>query len=121
MAIPVGRDETTAAFFDGTAQGKFLIRRCVPAGHASRPQARQCSTCGATELEWSEASGEAELVSWAVLADGALIAIGELDEGPWWWTKLVADDPSSLAGGTRLRITYQQEEDSEAVPIFELA
>jgi uncharacterized OB-fold protein len=121
MAIPVARDETTAAFFDGTAQGRFLIRRCLPHGHASRPQARQCSTCGATELEWSESSGAARLVSWAVLSADSIVAIGELEEGPWWWTKLVAADPAVLASGTPLLITYEQEEGSEAVPIFKLA
>lgn len=122
-AFPVARDDTSAPFFEGTEQGEFLLRRCLPHGHVSRPQARQCSSCGATDLEWTEASGSASLVSWAVLSRDplAIVAIGELDEGPWWWTKLVAGDPAALAAGTALRITYQQDEGSEAVPIFELA
>lgn len=121
--FPVARDDTSAPFFEGTEEGRFLIRRCVPHGHLSRPQARQCSICGSTDLDWTEASGNAALVSWAVLSRDplAVVAIGELDEGPWWWTKLVADDISTLTAGTRLRITYQQDEGSEAVPIFELA
>jgi uncharacterized OB-fold protein len=121
MAIPVARDETSTPFFDGTAQGRFPLRRCEPSGHLSRPQARQCSTCGSTDLGWVDASGEARLISWAVLPSGEMVAIGELAEGPWWWTKLVAGDASSLTEGTPLRIAYQRDDGSEAVPIFELA
>ncbi len=62
---PVVRDEATAEFFDGTAAGQFLLRRC-PAGHFSEPPAAQCTTCGATDLHWSPAGGGATLVSWAV-------------------------------------------------------
>lgn len=121
--FPVARDDTSAPFFEGTEAGRFLIRRCLPHGHLSRPQARQCSTCGTAELEWTEASGAVSLVSWAVLSREplAIVAIGQLEEGPWWWSKLVADDTSTLAAGTPLRIAYQQDEGSEAVPIFELA
>ena len=88
--VPVVRDDTSAPFFEGTEEGKFLIRRCLPAGHLSRPQARQCSTCGATELEWTEAAGSASLVSWAVLSTEplAIVAIGDSRRvrggGPGW-------------------------------------
>jgi hypothetical protein len=121
--VPVGRDDTTAEFFDGTAVGKFLIRRCQPHGHASRPQARQCSTCGSTELRWDEASGAARLISWAVLPGdpSRVVAVGQLAEGPWWWTKLTAPDPGALTAGVALRLAYEQEEGSETVPYFELA
>jgi hypothetical protein len=128
----VGRDETTAAFFDGTAAGQFLIRRCSPAGHASRPQVRQCSTCGSTELRWEPASGQARLVSWAVVpgrrggeddAPGppTVVAVAELDEGPWWWSQIVGADPASLVEGQRLRIGFERAEGGEVVPVFEVA
>jgi uncharacterized OB-fold protein len=122
----VGRDDTTTAFFDGAAGGQFLIRRC-PAGHASRPQARQCSTCARVDLRWEPASGRARLVSWAVVpARGAsageaptVPALVELDEGPWWWTAVVGADPESLTEGLRLRVIFEQPEGGEAVPVFE--
>ena len=52
---PVRRDDATAEFFDGTAAGQFLLRRC-PAGHYSEPQAAQCTTCGRAELDWVPAA-----------------------------------------------------------------
>jgi hypothetical protein len=120
-AGPVGRDDSTAAFFDGTAAGQFLIRRCQPAGHASRPQARQCATCGSTELRWEPAAGGGRLVSWAVVPGRGVVAIVELDDGPWWWSELVGADPATLTEGQRLRLVFEQPEGGEAVPVFEPA
>jgi uncharacterized OB-fold protein len=147
---PVVRDEATAEFFDGTAARQFLLRRC-PARHFSEPPAAQCTTCGATDLHWTPASGAATLVSWAVTwsrpAAGepqvrTVLVIGELDEGPWWWGQLAgtsaddgeADDqladcgvPESggevrLTVGQALRIEFRRAEgEYEAVPVFVLA
>jgi uncharacterized OB-fold protein len=124
---PVGRNEASADFFDGTANGEFLLRRCAPHGHLSRPQAHQCSECGSADLSWTAASGRARLVSWVIIpargdeADTPQIpAIGELDEGPWWWSKLVGADPDLLAEGRPLRIVYERADEGEAVPVFVL-
>jgi len=147
---PVVRDDATADFFDGTAAGQFLLRRC-PAGHFSEPPAAQCTTCASTELQPIPAAGGATLVSWAVTwsrpaagepARRTVLAIGELDEGPWWWGQLSgtgADDgvpagevPESsvpagrgevrLTVGQPLRIEFRRADgDYEAVPVFVLA
>jgi uncharacterized OB-fold protein len=129
---PVQRDEATAEFFDGTAAGRFLLRRC-PAGHISEPAVTQCTSCPATDLDWIEARGGANLVSWAVTwsrpSDDdeprrTILVIGELDEGPWWWTQLATDlDPQAagLAAGRRLRIEFHRADaEHEAVPVFVL-
>jgi uncharacterized protein len=128
---PVGRNGATEEFFDGTAAGEFLLRRCRPHGHLSRPQARQCAECGSTELTWEPASGRARLVSWVVVPVGSqegepdappqLPVIGELEEGPWWWSKLVGADVASLVEGMPLRLVYERAEGGEAVPVFVLA
>jgi uncharacterized OB-fold protein len=126
---PVVRDTATAAFFDGTSAGQFLLRRC-PAGHMSEPAVAQCTTCAATDLVWAAAGGGATLVSWAVSYGRAgvgepptrtVLVIGELDEGPWWWTQLDGDC-DELAVGRRLRIEFRRAGDGEheAVPVFVL-
>jgi uncharacterized OB-fold protein len=124
---PVARDAATAEFFDATAAGKFLLRRC-PAGHFSEPPAAQCTTCASTSLRWEAARGGATLVSWAVAwaraAGGdepqpTVLVIAELDEGPWWWSQLVDADPANLAVGQRLRIEFRRAApEHEAVPVF---
>jgi uncharacterized protein len=127
---PVGRNEASGDFFDGTSSGEFLLRRCAPNGHRSRPQAHQCSECGSTDLTWVPASGRARLVSWVVIASRGdeagphhppqVPVIGELEEGPWWWSKLVGAEPDSLTEGLPLRIAYERADRGEAVPVFVL-
>ena len=127
---PVARDAATAEFFDGTAAGRFLLRRC-PAGHFSEPQAAACTTCASTDVGWAAAAGGAMLVSWTVVwgrpagdtePERTILVIGELDEGPWWWSQLVDADAASLAVGQRLRIEFRRAADEhEAVPVFTLA
>jgi uncharacterized protein len=129
---PVARDEATAAFFDGTAAGQFLLR-CCPDGHFSEPAAVQCTSCASTELRWEPASGGATLVSWAVTwgkpagdqpPQRTILVIAELDEGPWWWSQLASDagGQPDLAVGQRLTVAFARPDgEHEAVPVFERA
>lgn len=126
MSMPaVARDEATGEFFDGTAAGVYLIRRCEPHGHASKPQALQCSECASEDLRWEPSSGEAKLVSWAVLPAPApppaarpVVAVAELREGPWMWAALICDDPDLLREGMALRIAFERPPGSEAIPVL---
>ena len=125
----VARDEATAEFFDGTASGVYLIRRCVQYGHASKPQAELCSVCGSQDLRWEPASGEAKLVSWVVVPGRAMdpdgpppeptiVAIGQLSEGPWMWAQLLNADPEAVHDGMALRIAFERPPGSEAIPVL---
>jgi uncharacterized OB-fold protein len=124
---PVARNEATNQFFDGTARGEFLLKRCS-AGHYSRPQAVQCRECGLAPLEDVPAAGVVRLVSWVVVPGRAgggerppeltIPAIVEFDEGPWWWSMLVGADPADLRQGMRLTMEFERPEGSEAIPVF---
>lgn len=124
---PLERDADTAPFLDGTSRGEFLLRRC-PQGHWSEPSASTCTTCGWSGLAWAASSGDARLVSWAVThgrPEGdvppprRVLAVVELEEGPWWWTSLVDADPDVLTPGAPLRVDFvRAAEQYEAVPVF---
>jgi uncharacterized protein len=126
----VVRDERTAAFFDGTAAGQFLLRRCARCQAWLTPLAVQCGPCGSATLTWAPAAGGAKVVSWAVPhtrpdADGrtetTVIAVVELDEGPWWWTQIADAAPDAVTAGARLQVDFQRASDeSEYVPVFRL-
>ena len=49
---PPGRDEASAAWFDGLAEGVLLIHRCPRCGRHSRPDAAACPVCHADRLDW---------------------------------------------------------------------
>jgi uncharacterized protein len=129
---PVVRDDATAPFFDATASGTLLLRRC-PDGHVSEPSAQGCTSCGRTDLEWTPASGDATVLSWSVVhrrpqdtgdsVPVTILVLAELAEGPWWWSQTIdLPDPSRLAIGVPLNVTFvRHDDDSEAVPVFRLA
>jgi hypothetical protein len=126
------RDDDTAEFLDATARGQFLVKRCNH-GHFSEPAAAACTTCASPELSWTAASGRARLVSWAVThnaePDGEpgrqVLVIGELEEGPWWWSCLPGADPDALQAGDPLLLDFERPEGTgdtaEALPVFRLA
>ena len=127
MIIPVTREAETAEFFDGTAAGEFRLRRSRVTGEILGPQA--CTdSAGSTDLEWIAAAGTGHVVSWAVSygkpADGvqvpqSVIAIVELDEGPWWWTELLDTDPGELREGLPVQVGFVRPEGSrETLPVF---
>lgn len=130
----VRRDPATAGFFDGTARGEFLLRRCRDCGALGEPYLRQCRGCESARLEWVPASGRGRVISWSVVhgrpaEDGArprtVVAIAELDEGPHWWAEILDADPDvvtdqGLAAGQRVTIGFEQVQDHEAVPVFRL-
>jgi uncharacterized OB-fold protein len=125
---PVARNDATAEFFDATARGQFLLRRCRPHRHWNRPHSERCAECDSTDLEAEAASGRARLVSWVVLhprphPDGSTVpptlpGIVELDEGPWGWTQIVGADPTELRDGQPLQVGFETPDGSEAVPVF---
>jgi uncharacterized OB-fold protein len=120
---PVARNDATAEFFDATAEGRFLIKRC-PDAHASRPQSKICDVCASPDLSYEQASGRARLVTWAVVAPRSsegpsqVPAIAQLEEGPWWWSAVIGVDPAELKVGQPVRIGYARAEGGEAVPVF---
>ncbi|AJE80398.1 hypothetical protein SLNWT_0022 [Streptomyces albus] len=116
-------DGLTGQFLEAADQGVFLIKR-GPSGRALEPMRQTCPDTGSTDLGWEPAGGGARLVSWTVAGSGqaaAVLAIGELDEGPWWWARIVDADPAALAAGQRLRIVFRRAaEGAQAIPVYAL-
>jgi uncharacterized OB-fold protein len=128
--MPVGavqRDAATAEFFAGTERGELLLRHCAACGQFSRPQARSCGQCRSADLSWAPAAGLGTVVSWSVVhgraVDGeapppTMVAIVELDEGPWLHAQLVDVGPGPVSGGQRVTARFERAEGGEAVPVF---
>ena len=123
------RDDDTAEFLDAAARGQFLVKLCNH-GHFSEPAAAACTTCASAELTWAPATGRARLVSWAVTHSAPpgeepsrqVLVIGELDEGPWWWSCIPNADPDSLRAGDPLLVDFEHPDGTdETLPIFRLA
>jgi uncharacterized OB-fold protein len=132
-AAPAGvirRDERSAPFFDAAAADRLLIRRCAKCGRWLAPEAGGCDGCDGEDPGWAAASGHGTLVSWAVLHPRAsppgqpartVLALVELDEGPWLHTGLTSTSPAAIAAlraGQRVAASFVHPPEGESYPVF---
>lgn len=123
----VVRDERSAVFFDATADERLLILECSDCGHLLAPESRTCA-CGGSNLEWHNASGSGELISWSVVhhpphpafADQVPFPVGliELAEGPWINARIVGIEPDRLQAGLSLTVAFVHPEEGDSYPVF---
>ncbi len=128
---PVERDEASATFFDATAQGRLLLRRCGECQHVRGPEVPMCTECLSETFEWFDAAGIGHLESWVVVhsragADGVvpaprIIATVELTEGPWMIGALIDSNPGQIAGSMPVIVAFERPLDSESIPVFRSA
>lgn len=125
---PVTRDRASAEFFDGTRRGVFLLRRRVSTGEHLDPSTVPAPSEDA-DLEHVPASGGGRIVTWATLhAKGeggepvrAVLGIVELDEGPWWWSRLIGVDPDKDLSDLRVEVGFVPSGTAphhEVMPVF---
>ncbi|MGW4124900.1 Zn-ribbon domain-containing OB-fold protein [Nocardia sp. NPDC004711] len=104
-----------------------MVRRCSNCAAFLSPLAGTCTSCRSTTLEWVPSCGEGAIVSWRVvyrvLPDGSLeewvpsqIAIVALDEGPWVYTTIEGEIPSSSDKPVRVR--FEPGPSSGGFPVF---
>jgi uncharacterized OB-fold protein len=112
-------DERSAAFFAAAARDVLLIRRCAGCRRWLDPAATACTGCGADDPPWEPAAGRGTLVSWAGLPgdDAGVLALVELDEGPWLRTRLEGAD-ATLRAGLRVAAAFVHPAEGESYPVF---
>jgi uncharacterized OB-fold protein len=122
------RDSKSAAFFDAAARGELFIRRCLTCDQRLAPESGTCLTCDGTDLEWTRAEGTGSLVTWTVVERPPnrafttlvpyTIAVVELTEGPWLYTRLTEGVPTAV--GQPVHVEFQQVPGGEHYPVFAL-
>jgi uncharacterized OB-fold protein len=122
--VPVP-DETSAPFFDGAARGELVLQRCGSCGAFMWPVKPRCVECFSADVEWSPASGRAELYSFAVVhqrypgfEEPYVLATVETAEGVRFNTSVVGADPGELEIGMRLEVVFERVSEDVVVPKF---
>jgi len=115
------RDERSGPWFDALGDGTLLIHHCRDCGHASRPDAASCPACQSEDLEWTRAAGGGTVVS--VIRDHSggeplVLALVELDEGPWLNARLTDAPDATLGCRVTLAVLAPDGDDGEHVPAF---
>ena len=112
---------TSQPFWDGLADGRVLIQRCLQCDTwVYYPRAR-CSHCLSDSLEWIEVSGEGTVYTFTVARQPTtpafaevvdpIIAVVELDEGVRVTTSLEGVDPADVRVGMRVCPVFAPAED----------
>jgi uncharacterized OB-fold protein len=118
----------TLAFWEGTREGKLLIRHCLDCGAYSYYPRPFCPKCWSEHIEWHEASGRGTLYTWSVIYSNDqppfnervpyVAAIVDLTEGPRMITN-VEDCPfEDLHVGMALQVRYRDISESYTIPVF---
>jgi uncharacterized OB-fold protein len=126
MTGVIRRDSRSGPFFDAAAEDRLLIKRCAECGRWLPPDAPACPQCGAADPAWAVACGHGSLVSWAVVPPAIVIALVELEEGPWLFTQLDPAPPGSaqlgttgaLRAGMTVSVRFVHPEEGESYPVF---
>jgi uncharacterized OB-fold protein len=125
--VPVP-DEASAPFFEGSARGELMLQRCASCGAFMWPVKPRCVECFSGEVEWTPASGRAELYSFVVVhqrypgfEEPYVVATVETPEGVRFNTSIVGADPGELEIGMPLAVVFEQVSDDVALPKFKPA
>jgi uncharacterized OB-fold protein len=122
-------DDRSTPFFAAAARDVLLIKRCAECDRWLEPGATGCPGCGAADPRWEQAAGRGRLISWAVLPAGkpdpadppSVLALVELDEGPWLRTRLERIGAKGTAGlrpGLPVTAHFVHPAEGESYPVF---
>lgn len=133
--LPTGRplpQPTLASseFWASGADGVLRIAQCCDCGKRTHPQSVRCPVCGGRDLPLQPVSGKAFVVGLTVnvqqwLPDFpppyviAVVALEE-DSDVRLTTNIVGCEPDDVAVGTRVRVLFEQVDDSIWLPLFEI-
>jgi uncharacterized OB-fold protein len=109
-------------FFDATAEGRFLIKRCTACGEAHWYPRTICPLCHSDQTVWEESKGEGVVYSFSILRKSPsgpfALAYVTLDEGPNVLTNVLDVAPEDVKIGMRVKVKLQDTEGGPPVPVF---
>jgi uncharacterized OB-fold protein len=121
-------DENTQAYWDGTREGKLLIKRCADCGRAHFYPRPFCPHCWSENVTWEQASGRGTLYTYSVVHVNDLppfpervpyvAAIVDLEEGPRVMTNIVDADFDALQVGMPVEVTFREETEAVTLALF---
>jgi uncharacterized OB-fold protein len=125
--VPVP-DEASAPFFEGAARGELMLQRCGSCGAFMWPVKPRCVECFSDAVEWTPASGRAELYSFVVVhqrypgfEEPYILATVVTPEGVRFDTSIVDADAAELEIGIALEVVFEPVSDEVVVPKFKVA
>ena len=131
--IPGGRprpsiNQDVAFFWEGVAEGKLLIQRCLKCQALRHPPGPGCPKCSSLEWEAAQMSGHGEIYSFVrhhhptipPFEAGHPVILVQLDEGPRLVSELVSHE-DDIKIGMRVEVQFDEVEAGLNLPRFRIA
>lgn len=125
--FPVPTPET-APYWDACHNHQLLIQKCGNCGKHQFYPRTVCSHCTGGDLEWVEAIGRGEIVSYTIMRravskaydDGGVtvLALIRLEEGVQMMSNIVECDPERVQTGMAVKVVFEDWSDEISVPMF---
>ena len=113
-------------FWEGTKQGKLLLKKCADCGTIDHPPYLYCTNCMSENSQWIEASGKGTLYAYAINVFGVpfpfwddmpyVVAMIDLEEGPRMISNVVECDHDKLKNGMQLEVVFEKINDDITLP-----
>lgn len=96
----------------------LTLPHCAECDAILSPASAVCTRCRGARLDVTRCCGDGTVVSWRTVHGDptTVLAIVELDEGPWLYT-LLTESPRADASGP-LRVLFQRRELGKRYPVF---
>jgi uncharacterized protein len=126
-APPPPVNPETKEFWDATAQGRLLLKRCLDCGSVIWYPRAICPECASLRTEWFQSTGRGRVYSYTVnrRGEGAyqsavpyVLAYVELDEGPRVMTNLIDAAAADLEVGLLVEVVFHDTGEGAALPRF---
>jgi len=120
IAAPPVNPETQP-FWDATAEGKLLYKKCTACGEPHFYPRPHCPFCFSDKVEWQEASGRGTVYTYSVMRRAPVpyaIAYVTLAEGPTMMTNIVDCDLDALRIGQPVQLVFKPSDGGPPVPMF---
>lgn len=127
--LPSLDSEVDRVFWGAAAEGRLLVQECAECGERQFFPRSWCHYCGSAEIEWIESGGTGRVHTFTVIrratellefADAVpyVVAYVELDEGVRMCTNVVDCDPEDVETGMPVEVTFEDVNESVALPVF---
>jgi uncharacterized OB-fold protein len=111
----------TKAFWEATAAGRLLIKRCAACGESHYYPRSICPFCGSDRTEWRDASGRGTVYTYSVMRRAPVpyaIAYVTLEEGVSMMTNIVDCDLDAIRIGQKVRVVFKPTVGGPPVPMY---
>ena len=118
----------TKPFWDACRNHELRFQKCTECGHVRWPPSILCPLCYSNKTEWIHASGKGTVFSFVVYHKAFhpgfeadlpyVVAIVELQEGPYFLTNIVGCDPGEMSCEMPVDVVWEDITEEFSLPKF---